>query len=103
MIFKTANLQNVKLVMFERTMMPESTMKEVDGKKSFVKTGNEVEMTTYTFRDGMGDKFVTMSKDNSYRSLEGEMVDISVELKHNSFTNKTQTSLASVAKAQPQL
>jgi len=99
MIFKTANLQNVKLVMFERTMMPESTMKEVDGKKSFVKTGNEVEMTTYTFRDGMGDKFVTMSKDNSYRTLEGEMVDIELDIKLNEFTRKAQIKLAAVRKA----
>lgn len=96
MIFKTASLQNVKLVMFERTMMPESTMKEVDGKKSFVKTGSEVEMTTYTFRDGMGDKFVTLSKNNDYRSLEGKLVDIELDIKLNEFTRKPQLKLASV-------
>lgn len=88
------------MVMFERTMMPESTMKEVDGKKSFVKTGGEVEMTTYTFRDGMGDKFVVMSKDNSYRTLEGKLVDVELDIKMNEFTRKSQIKLASVREVQ---
>lgn len=99
MIFKTASLQKVKLVMFERTMLPESTMKEVDGKKSFVKTGQEVEMTTYTFRDGMGDKFVILSKENGYRNLEGETVDIELDIKLNEFTRKPALKLASIRKA----
>lgn len=89
--------------MFERVDMPESKMEEgADGKKKFVKTGNKVEMTSYTFRDGFGDKLVLMSKENGYRALEGAIVDIEVELKHNSFTNKTQVSLGKVSKSENQ-
>jgi len=99
MIFKSDSLQKVKLIMFEKTMLPESEMKEISGKKEFVKTGKETEFTTYTFRDGMGDKLVLLSKDNSYRSFEGEIVDIEIDVKHNEFTKKTQTKLASVRKS----
>jgi len=91
-------------MMFEKTMMPESEMKEgTDGKKSFVKTGKEIEMTTYTFRDGAGDKLEFLSKENSYRDLEGEIVDISLEVKLNNFTKKLQTKLVSVSKTDPSL
>jgi len=104
MIFKSSNLQAVKLVMFEKVMMPESEMKEgSDGKKTFVKTGKEVEMTAYTFRDGFGDKLEFTSKENGYRNLEGEIVDIEIDVKLNSFTRKIQTKLSSVKKSQLQL
>jgi len=103
MIFSADKLQKVKLMMWEKTMLPESEMKDVDGKKSFIKTGREVEMTTYTFRDGMGDKLEFLSKENGYRALEGETVDIEIDVKLNNFTKKIQTRLASVRKSQPQL
>lgn len=103
MIFTTDSLQKVKLVMWERTMMPESEMKEVSGKKSFVKTGKEIEMTTYTFKDSAGDKLELTSKENNYRTLEGEIVDITLDVKLNNFTKKLQTRLARVEKSQPQL
>jgi len=104
MIFRSDALQKVKLIMFEKVEMPESEMKENEktGKKEFIKTGKKVEMTSYTFRDAFGDKLVLLSKNNEYRNLEGETVDIEVELKHNAFTNKTQVSLAQVRKAQQQ-
>jgi len=99
MIVRNDVMNQVKLVMFERTMMPESTMETVNGKKEFVKTGKEVEMTTYTFRDGFGDKLVMLSKENGYRDLEGELVDITLDVKYNDFTKKTQTKLVGVQKA----
>jgi len=101
MIFKSDALQKVKLVMFERTMLPESEMKKgIGGKKEFIKTGKEVEYTTYTFRDGAGDKLVLLSRENGYRSLEGKTVDIELDVKHNEFTKKTQTKLASVRESE---
>jgi len=91
-----AKVNNVRLVMFERTMMPESTMQEVDGKKKFVKTGKETEMTTYTFRDEFGDKLIVLSPKNEYRSLEGEDVSIEVEISYNDFQKRNRVSLKSV-------
>lgn len=99
MRFKTESNQEVKLVMYEKIMMPESTMQEVNGKKQFVKTGNKVEMTTYTFRDGFGDKLVVTSKDSSYRNLEGELVDLIIEVSTNDFTKKNVQKLVSCTKA----
>jgi len=99
MIFKSDKLQQVKLVMFEKTDMPSSDMKEVDGKKVFVKNGKFEEMTTYTLRDGFGNKIVTMSKNNDFRALEGEIVDVELDLVFNDFTRKTQVRLLSLKKA----
>jgi len=101
MIFRSREGQEVKLIMWEKTEMPDSDMvtNEKTGKKEFVKNGKTTEMTTYTLRDGFGNKFVVLSKDNSYRSLEGEMVEISVDLVYNDFNRKTQIKLASMAKA----
>jgi len=99
MRFKTEKGSDTKLLMFERTMMPESIMQEVDGKKKFVKTGKEVEMTTYTFRDGFGDKLVILSKDNGYRNLEGGLVDLVLEVTFNDFQKKNTVKLVSCEKA----
>lgn len=99
MRFTSDSLQKVKLVMFEKTMMKDSEMKEVDGKKVFVKNGQETEFTTYTFRDSFGEKLVILSKENSYRALEGETVDIEVEIVYNEFGRKNRVSLASVKKS----
>jgi len=100
MIFTPDPIQKVKLMFYEKTMMPESKMEEDSkGKKSFVKTGGEVEMTTYTFRDDSGDKIIFLSKENGYRSLEGEYVDITLDIRFNDFTKKVQTKLVSVRKS----
>jgi len=96
MRFTSNKIPDVKLVFFERTDMPESSMQEVDGKKQFVKTGKTVEMTTYTFRTSDGEKLVLMSKNNSYRNLEGELVDIDIEVKYNEFDRRSRVSLVAV-------
>jgi len=98
MIFKAVE-KDVKLKMWERTMMPESKMKEVDGKKQFVKTGQDVEMTTYIFTDIVGDKLVILSKDNSFRTLEGEEVIITLKVEFNDFSKKNRVSLVSLEKS----
>jgi len=98
MRFKSELIQEVKLVMYEKTMLPESNMQEVNGKKQFVKTGKETEMTTYTFRDGFGEKLVVLSKDNSYRALEGEIVELTIDCVYNDFTKKNRVSLVEVKK-----
>jgi len=96
MIFKSPN---VKLAFFKKVDMPESVMKEIDGKKQFVKTGKMEEMTEYTFRDEVGDTFIILSKDNTLRELEGGYVDITIEVKYNDFQKKNRISLASCVKA----
>lgn len=99
MRLKSDSLQKVKLVMWEKTMLPDSDMKEVNGKKVFEKNGKETEFTTYTFRDGFGEKLVVLSKINDYRALEGAEVEIELDLAYNDFSKKTQVKLASVKKA----
>jgi len=92
----TGENQTVKLVMFERTMMPESDRSTDDkGKTIFVKNGKEVEFTTYTFRDTFGDKLVLMSKSADYRPFEGKFVNITLDVTLNDFTKKIQTKLVS--------
>jgi len=98
MRFKSEDLQNVKLVMFEKTEMPESIQQEVNGKKQFVQTGKKVEMTTYTFRDGFGEKLVILSKDNSFRDLEGSIVDLTLDISFNDFQKRNNVKLLSCEK-----
>lgn len=81
----------VTLVMWEKTEMDESDYNRET--KKFVKTGRKVEMSTYTFRDGFGDKLVLLSKDNSLRKLEGSKVKLSLDVKLDEFTRKIKTSL----------
>jgi len=90
----------VKLKMWEKTMMPESNMVDVGGKKQFVKTGKEIEMTTYTFTDTFGEKLIILSKDNSFRHLEGEEVIIELEVVFNDFQKKNRVTLGRLQKAQ---
>lgn len=98
MIFRP--LDSLELVMWEKTMMPESVIvKGNDGKSSFSKTGKVLEYTTYSFRDSFGDKFVFTSKNNDWRTLEGEQVIISLDLKFDEFKRKTKISLSDVVKA----
>jgi len=97
MIFQAVE-KDVKLKMWERTLMPESTMVEKEGKKIFVKTGKDVEMTTYVFTDITGDKLVLLSKDNSFRTLEGEEVIISLKIEYNDFSKKNRVSLNSITR-----
>jgi len=88
--------EDVELRMWEKTMMPESTMVETNGKKEFRKTGTEVEMTTYTFRDGFGEKLVMLSKNNDWRKFESKKVKLTVEIVYNDFQKKNRTVLANV-------
>jgi len=87
-----------RLKMWERTMMPESKMVEKNGKREFEKTGHEVEMTTYTLTDEVGDKLVILSKDNSFRQLEGEEVRLILEVVYNDFQKRNRISLAGMEK-----
>lgn len=94
---KTTNENPIKLVMWEKTMMPESKSEIVNGKKQFIKTGNEVEMTTYIFRDSFGDIMKFLSKNNIYRTFEGGNVDITLDLSFNDFQKKNLLKLESVS------
>jgi len=86
--------KDVKMVMWEKTEMPESNIIEKDGKKSFVKTGKMIEMTTYTFRDIVGEKLVILSKDNSFRLMEGKDVKIALDVVFNDFQKKNRVGLS---------
>lgn len=91
--------KDVKLVMWEKTLMPESTAgKDATGKSVFTKTGKMIEMTTYTFRDVVGEKLVVLSKDNNFRTLEGEDVEIVLDVVFNDFQKKNRVSLISLKK-----
>jgi len=100
MLFKSDSLQKVKMVMFSAQKLPESTMKEVDGKKSFVKTGNMVEFTKYVFRDEMGQTYEILTKENGYRNLEGKYVDVTLDIQVSEFDGKTKIKLGGIAEAQ---
>jgi len=100
MKFKALDVKEVKLVMFEKTMMGDSKMeKDKDNKTIFVKTGTETEHTTYTFRDSFGEKLVLLSKNNDYRKLEGEFVNVTLDVVFNDFSKKNKVSLVSIEKS----
>jgi len=84
--------------MWERTEMPASNYDQES--KKFIKTGGVMEMTTYTFRDGFGDKLVFLSKNGDYRKLEGSVVDITLDVKLDEFTKKVRTKLLDVVPAE---
>jgi len=81
-------VQNVKLKMWEKTMMPESVLQ--DGK--YVKTGKKLEQTTATFVDEWGNKLVFLTSNNNIRDLEGETGDLWLSLIYDNFNkmNKIQ-------------
>lgn len=88
---------DVQMIMWEKTLMPESKPeKDEKGKTQFVKTGNKVEMTTYTLRDGFGDKLVLLSSNNNFRTLEGKKVNVTMEIKFDEFNRKNKLTLAGI-------
>jgi len=92
-----SQVEDVKLVMWDKVIMPDSdrVKDEVTGKTKFVDNGKKVEYTNYIFRDGFGEKLVAMSKDASYRALEGANVELVIEVTYNDFTKKNQVKLES--------
>jgi len=89
---------DVQMLMWEKTLLPESKAeKDEKGKTVFVKTGNKVEMTTYTLRDGFGDKLVVLSSNNDYRTLEGKKVNVVMEVKFDEFNRKNKLTLAEIS------
>jgi len=89
---------NTKLVMWEKTEMPESVMeKDEAGKTVFRKTGKKVENSTYHFRDEFGDKLSFMSPNNNYRNLEGQDIELELEIGYDDFKRKNKMSLVSVS------
>jgi len=93
-----SQVEDVKLLMWEKTEMPESSMeKDANNKTVFKKTGKMTEMTTYTFRNGFGEKLVILSKYNNYRELEGKVVDLVLDVQFNDFSRKNKISLESIA------
>lgn len=95
MLIRTGD--DVVLKMWEKVMMPESEMDPTT--KKFKKTGGpDIEITKYTFRDLVGDVLEITSKNNSYRSLEGESVVVVLDVNLNNFTKKLAVKLARVDK-----
>jgi len=87
--------KDVKMVMWEKTEMPESIMsKDKEGKTVFTKTEKVLEMTTYIFRDIVGEKLVILSKDNGFRTMEGKDVKITLDVVFNDFQKKNRVTLS---------
>lgn len=92
-----ALIEGLKFVMWEKTDMPESAMsKDEKGKTIFVKTGNKIEKTTYTFKDEYGDKLVLMAG-NEWRGLEMEKVDVLLAINYDDFNRKVKVTLKKVS------
>ena len=92
-----AKLNNVKMLMWEKTLMKESVMsKDKDNKTIFTKTDKELEYTSYTFRDITGDKVIFMSKNNTFRDLEGKECNIEISITFDEFKRKNRIGLSSV-------
>jgi len=73
--------------------------KDKDGKTVFTKTDKDLEYTTYTFRDFVGEKLIFMSKNNNFRTLEGEDVIITLNIKFDEFKRRNQYQLTNIEKA----
>jgi len=91
-----AKEKQVRLKMWEKTEMPKSIMVENNGKKSFQKTGEMIEMTTYYFTDIFGEKLVLTSADNTFRTLEGKEVTVTLDIEFNSFKNVNKIKLVGI-------
>jgi len=85
--------KDVKLVMWERTMMPVRVKNPETG--AWDATGEKEERTTYTFKDEFGDKLVLMSNDQ-WRELEGRNCIVTLGIAYNDYDKKTKVSLQSV-------
>jgi len=77
-------IENVTLKMWEKTMMPETSLQ--DGKR--IKTGNKLEFTTYTFTDSWGAKLTFLTQSSEYRKFEGETGDLILSLAHDDFRKR---------------
>lgn len=95
-----AEEKDVVLKMWDKVQMPDSDIgKDEKGKTIFTKNGKMVEMTSYTFRDGFGDKLVFTTKNNDFRVLEGKQVNLILDVKLDDFTKKIKTALVGVTEA----
>jgi len=74
-------IKNVKLKMWEKTLLPES----VKENNIWTKTGKKIEKTIYTFVDEWGSKLVFMSGNSTLRSLETSTGDLVVALGFDDF------------------
>lgn len=79
-----------KLLMWEKTDMPDSNYDEAT--KKWIKTGSKTEKTTYTFRDIDGTKLVFLH-DNKAREYEGKDVDLQLELSYDDFNRRNKIQL----------
>lgn len=92
-------IKDVELKMWEATLMPEAQygtdgkmVKDASGK--ILNTGKMKEYTTYIFRDLVGEKLEIMSAKNNFRELEGETVNVVLNLRKTSFQGKTETKVS---------
>jgi len=93
------NISDLELKMWKKEMMPEN-LKGADGKfqkdenGKFIKSGKEVEYTTYTFRDLTGEVLEIMSAKNDLREQEGKTGLVVLNLTRRSFQGKTETKVS---------
>lgn len=96
MIFTAKDL---KMIMWEKTELPENELVESNGKKEWKKTDKTVEKTTYTFRSIAGEKLILLAN-NEHRKLEGLICDVDLDISFNEFQRKNKISLSSVLKSE---
>jgi len=97
---KSDKVEHVTLVMWSALAMPSSDMVVgVDGKKSFVKNGKFEEMTKYIFREWNGKTIEITTKNNLFRDLEGEIVDLTFDVSFDDFKKVIKTKLVDVQKS----
>jgi len=77
-------VDNVKLIMWESSKMPNTTL--VDGIRT--KTGGEQECSVYTFKDEWGSKLIFLSQKNDFRTSEGKDGSLTVKVKYDDFKRK---------------
>jgi len=70
--------------------------KDKDGKTIFTKTDKDLEYTNYIFRDLAGDKIVLMSKNNTFRELEGLECNIDINITFDEFKRRNRYALSLV-------
>ena len=92
-----ATIKGLTLVMWEKTMMPDSNYDSAT--KQWIKTGSLTEKTTYVLRDEFGSKIVFLSG-NDFRKLEGKIVDVEVKLVYGEFGRKNKVSLSRISESE---
>jgi len=97
---KSDKVENVRLIMAASIKMPSSDrVVDENGKSSFKKNGKFDDMTKYLFKKSTGESFEITTKNNQFRTLEGELVDITFVIVYDEFKKKLGVKLFEIEKS----